>query len=57
MFKYNRAQLPKTYNNFIIKASDVHYYVTRSNYKQTYYVPKLRLVKFQKSLKYSGGKV
>jgi len=57
MFKYNRAQLPTTFNNFFIKASDVHHYATGSNYKQTHYVPKFRLVKFQKFLKYSGGKI
>jgi len=50
MFKYNRAQLPTTFNNFCIKASDVHHYATKSTYKQTYYVPKFTLVKFQKIL-------
>jgi len=49
-FKYNRAELPTTFHDFFIKASDVHHYATRSNYKQTYYIPKFKLVKFQKSL-------
>jgi len=42
------------FNNFFVRALDVHQYVTRNTNQLKYSTPKYRLVKYHKSLKYVG---
>ena len=38
-------------------SSEVHQYTTRSNQELKYYIPRFRLVRFQKSFTYTGIKI
>ena len=50
-------KLPDTFQNYFTTPSNVHYYSTRSKLQLRFYVPKFRLVRFQKSFKYRGVKI
>ena len=43
--------------NYFTTPSNVHHYFTRSKLQLTFYVPKFRRVRYQKSLKYKGVKI
>ena len=47
MFKFHKSYFPTSFNNFFIKASDVHHYAIRSTNDQTYYVSKFRFPGFK----------
>ena len=57
MHKFKNDKLPDTFQNYFTLPSNVHHYSTRSKLQLTFYVPKFRLVRFQKSFKYRGVKI
>ena len=57
MHKFKNDKLPDTFQNYFTFPSNVHHYSTRSKFQLTFYVPKFRLVRFQKSFKYRGVKI
>ena len=56
MYLYEKSRLATTFIKFI-KPSDVHLYTTRSNQELKYYIPRFRLVRFQKSFTCTGVKI
>ena len=46
-----------TFNNYFLTSAAVHNYYTRSYHSLKYYIPKYRLVRLQKSYKYTGVKI
>ena len=57
MHKFQNSKLPDTFNNYFTTPSSVHHYSTRSKLQPTFYVPKFRLVRLQKSFKYRDVKI
>ena len=57
MYLYEKSRLPTTFNDKIIKPSEVHQYTTRSNPELKYYIPRFRLARFQKSFTYTSIKI
>ena len=57
MFLYHYFRLPITFNNYFLTSAAVHNYYTRSYHSLKYYIPKYRLVRLQKSFKYTGVKI
>ena len=57
MYLYEKSRLPTTFSNKFIKPSEVHQYTTRSNQELKHYIPRFRLVKFQKSFTYTSVKI
>ena len=57
MHKFKNYKLADTFQNYFTTPSNVHHYSTRSKLQLTFYVPKFRLVRFQKSFKYRGVKI
>ena len=57
MHKFKNDKLTDTFQNYFTLPSNVHHYSTRSKLQLTFYVPKFRLVRFQKSFKYRGVKI
>ena len=57
MYLHEKSRLPTTFNNKFIKPSEVYLYTTRSNQELTYYIPRFRLVRFEKSFAYTGVKI
>ena len=57
MYLYEKSRLSTTFNNKFIKPSEVHQHTARSNHELKYYIPRFRLVRFQKSFTYTGVKI
>ena len=57
MHKFKNDKLSNTFQNYFTLPSNVHHYSSRSKLQLTFYVPKFRLVRFQKSFKYRGVKI
>ena len=57
MHKFKNDKLSDTFQNYVTLPSNVHHYSTRTKLQLTFYVPKFRLVRFQKSFKYRGVKI
>ena len=57
MHKYDTSKLPLAFDGHFVKSSNIHRYSTRSSQNHTYYIPKFRLVRLQKSFRYTGVKI
>ena len=57
MHKHDDSKLPSAFDGQFGKPSNVHRYSTRSNQNHTYYIPKFRSVRLQKSFRYTGVKI
>ena len=57
MHKYDNSKLPSAFDGHFVKSSNIHRHSTRSNQNHTYYIPKFRLARLQKSFRYTGVKI
>ena len=57
MFLYHYSRLPITLDKYFVTSAAVYNYSTRSYHSLKYYIPKYRLVRLQKSFKYTGVKI
>ena len=55
MHKYDNSKLSSAFDGQFVKPSNIHCYSTRSNQNHTYYyyIPTFRLVRLQKSFRYT----
>ena len=57
VLKLKNSKHSYTFQDYFTTPSNVHHYSSRSKPQLTFYVPKLRLVRFQKSFKCRGVKI
>ena len=57
MHKCDNSKLPSAFDGQFVKPSNIHCYSTRSNQNHTYYIPKFRLIRLQKSFSYTVVKI
>ena len=51
MNQHNNSKIPSAFDDQFVKPSNVYLYSTMNNQNQTYYIPKFKLVRLQKSFR------